>query len=230
MRLLDLGCGAGMASEGYAGAGFLPAGIDNVYQPQYPYPFTEADMYWAFLRWGKDADLVHVSPPCQFVTRARHLREAQGGKPSSPDLLTPMIAVLRNTDRIPWVVENVEAAKSLMQPAPGETLVRVCGSSFGLQVQRHRLFLSNMPIYGTRCNHSVFPPDPVTGKPRPWGVYHVPKDSIPQGGRTATGPEHAAELFGMNRELPWNKIKEGFPPVYTAWIGSQVKALLEVAA
>lgn len=229
MRVLDLACGAGMASEGYARAGWEPAGADNVYQPQYPYPFTQADMFEMLDVWGRTADLIHASPPCQFLTRAKHLRDAQGGTSKYPDLLTPMLAQLRQVG-IPWVVENVEGAKSIMQPGPGETLVRLCGSSFGLQVQRHRLFLSNLPIYGTRCNHSVFPPDPVTGKPRPWGVYHVPKDSIPKGGRTATGPEHAAELFQMNRVLPWDKIKEGFPPVYTTWIGLQARALLERAA
>lgn len=226
--MLDLGCGAGMASEGYARAGFLPIGIDNQPQRHYPFQFAQADMFEALLGRYR-VDLTHASPPCQFLTRAKHLRDAQGGQSKYPDLLTPMLNELRRMD-IPWVVENVEGAKSIMQPRPGETLVRVCGSAFGLQVQRHRLFLSNLPIYGTRCDHSVFPPDPITGKPRPWGVYHVPKDSIPQGGRTALSPEHAAELFGMSRVLPWDKIKEGFPPVYTEWIGRQVKALLEVAA
>jgi hypothetical protein len=93
---------------------------------------------------------------------------------------------------------------------------------FGLEVQRHRLFLSNRRIIGTGCDHASFPLDPITGRPRPWGVYHVPGDSIPQGGRTAYNAWHAAALFGLSRDLPWDSIKEGFPPAYTNFIGRQL--------
>lgn len=116
-----------------------------------------------------------------------------------------------------------------MHPSGEEYLTRLCGSMFDLDVQRHRLFLTNFPAFGDErdCRHDTFPLDPISGKPRPWGVYHVPGDSIPQGGRTARDAEHARELFGMTRHLPWDSIKEGFPPAYTTFIG--MEAMYEIA-
>jgi DNA (cytosine-5)-methyltransferase 1 len=225
MRVLDLFCGAGCAADGYAEAGYEPHGVDWRPQLDYPYHFTRMDamevlsdpqVLWQY-------DLIHASPPCQLFTRARHLREAQGSSTAAIDLLTPTIHALRRLSRRPWVVENVEAAAPLMQPERGEYLVRLCGSAYGLDVQRHRMFLSNRPIVGTPCFHDRFPIDLDSGKPRPWGVYHVPGDSIPKGGRTARDAEHAMELFGMSRPLPWNSIKEGFPPAYTAHLGHQLR-------
>ena len=224
-RLLDLFCGAGRAADGYAEAGFEQVGVDINFQPDYPHNFVQADAL-AYLRTLVDFghhrfDAIHASPPCQFLTRAKHLRKAQGGESKYPDLLTPTLQALRSLS-VPWVVENVEGAKAIMQPLEGETLVRLCGSSFGLEVQRHRLFLSNVPLQGSVCAHDTFPLDPVSGKPRPWGVYHVPGDSIPHGGRTAYNAWHAAALFGLSRDVPWDSIKEGFPPAYTEWIGRQL--------
>jgi DNA (cytosine-5)-methyltransferase 1 len=218
MRVLDLFCGAGMAADGYAAAGYEVIGVDLSPQPDYPYPFIQTDAIKLLESGVEGFDLIHASPPCQAFTRAAKLREAQGGVSRYGDLLSPVLGLLRGFYAgTPWVVENVEDAKSLM---PGA--VRLCGSSFGLQVQRHRLFLSNREIVGTTCDHKSFPLDPVTGKPRPWGVYHVPGDSIPKGGRTARNAEHAAEVMGVGRPLPWASIKEGFPPLYTVFIGGQL--------
>lgn len=217
MRLLDLFCGAGMAADGYAAAGWEVIGVDLHPQPDYPYEFVQMDaLDLPYSILAGDYDAVHASPPCQFITRARKLREAQNGMSRSGDLLTPTLAMLAR-ETVPWVVENVEDARGYL---PGA--VRVCGSAFGLQVQRHRLFLSNVPLRGTECHHERFPLDPISGKPRPWGVYHVPGDSIPKGGRTARDAEHARQLFGMTRSLPWDSIKEGFPPAYTEYIGRQL--------
>jgi hypothetical protein len=89
-----------------------------------------------------------------------------------------------------------------------------CGSAYRLGVRRHRLFLSNVPLSGSGCRHKE--------QGRPWGVYHVPGDSIPQGGRTARNAEHCREVMGVSRPLPWDSLKEGFPPAYTEHIGRQV--------
>jgi DNA (cytosine-5)-methyltransferase 1 len=222
MRLLDLFCGAGLAADGYAEAGWEVVGVDINPQPDYPYRFIQADALDVLVLPGTERfDAIHASPPCQFLTRAKHLRKAQGGESKYPDLLTPTLKLLRRLD-IPWVVENVEGAKSMMEGA-----VRVCGSAFMLEVQRHRLFLSNVPLRGTGCAHYLFPLDPVSGKPRPWGVYHVPGDNIPKGGRTARDAEHARGLFGLDRDLPWDSIKEGFPPAYTEHIGRQLLQAIE---
>jgi len=221
-RLLDLFCGAGMAAEGYAAAGWDVVGVDLVAQPDYPFAFVQMNaMSLPYSILAGDYDAVHASPPCQFITRARKLRDAQNGTSKSGDLLTPTLAMLAN-EAVPWVVENVEDARAYL---PGA--VRLCGSSFGLDVQRHRLFLSNVPLQGTVCQHDRFPLDPITGRPRPWGVYHVPGDSIPGGGRTARDADHARQLFGMTRSLSWDSIKEGFPPAYTAWIGRQLRQAVQ---
>ena len=228
-EIFDGCCGAGLGADGYALAGAtVGLGVDLHPQPRYPYPFVQADIL-EFLKGPAPErfDILHVSPPCQLFTRAKHLREAQGKRSKETiDLLTPVLALLRErwAHKI-WVVENVENAKSLM---PGA--VRVCGSSFGLEVQRHRLFLSNVPIVGTACDHSRLPVDPLTGRPRPWGVYYAPGDNIPHGGRTARNVAHGRALFGVDRPVSWDELKEGFPPVYTQHIGTQLIAALERAA
>lgn len=216
MRLLDLFFGAGMASDGYLAAGFTEiVGVDINPQPHYPYEFHRADA----LEVLRDSlpgvlgqfDVIHASPPCQAFTRAAHLRTAQGGTSKYADLLTPVLELLRDA-RIPWVVENVPGAPGM------DGAVIECGSAYGLGVRRHRLFLSNVPLVGSGCDHKR--------QGRPWGVYHVPKDDIPQGGRTARTVEHGREVMGVTRDIPWNSLKEGFPPAYTEHIGGQLLAAM----
>lgn len=220
MKLLDLFCGAGLAADGYAKAGFEIVGIDINDQPNYPYDWVQNDAIQILEDYELPelTDVIHASPPCQLFTRAAKLRDAQGGKSRYLDLLTPTINILKKRwNHKIWVVENVPGAKHLMPNA-----VTICGSAFGLSVQRHRLFLSNISLEGTTCNHSVFPKDEISGKPRPIGVYHVPNDNIPKGGKTARNAEHAAEVMGLERQLPWAQIKEGIPPAYTEYIGNQI--------
>jgi hypothetical protein len=212
MRLLDLFCGAGMASDGYAAANYEVHGIDVNAQPDYPYPFTQADAL-AILEtdYPDGFDVIHASPPCQAHTRAKHLRAAQGGISKYADLLTPTLDLLRaRWNHKVWVVENVPGA-----PGMDDAAVE-CGSAYGLGVRRHRLFLSNRPLQSSGCRHK--------DQGRPWGVYHVMGDSIPKGGRTALSLEHGLEVMGVARRIPWNSLKEGFPPAYTEHVGRQLAA------
>ena len=165
----------------------------------------------------------------EYVTRRQnedhavaHLLHAWGERHGMRKLTEQQVRWIRSMRN---VVTRKAMAKSLMAGA-----VRVYGSSFDLQVQRHRLFLSNVPLRGSECHHEKFPLDLVSGKPRPWGVYYAAGDSIPKGGRTARNVEHGRELFGVTRPLKWDELKEGFPPIYTSFIGTQVRAALAVAA
>lgn len=239
----DLCCGGGLAADGYAavlGAHALD-GYDLYPQPSYPYPFTQMDALGMLrncspsrVAWAA----VHTSFPCQAHTTAAHLRKAQGGQSRFGDLLTPGLALLRERwADTPWVVENVDdrsgKVRAIMAPQPGEHLIMLCGTMFGLPIWRHRLFLANFPlrapaptgrgVYGSRgCRHDTCPTDPISGNPRPWGIYHTAGDLIPAGGRTARDAEHARQIMGSHRSLPWDQIKEGFPPAYTSWVAADL--------
>ena len=228
MRVLDLFCGAGMAADGYAQAGFEPTGVDIFLRASYPYRFVWAH---ALAILGDRAfvsqfDLIHASPPCQAHTRAKHLRTAQCGTSRHGDLLTPTLALLRTYD-IPWVVENVVGAPG-MDGAAIE-----CGSAYGLKVRRHRLFLASFPLVGSGCKHQE--------QGKPVGVYHVMGDTckgvckktgkLVIGGSTAKTVEEGREAMGVERDMSWEELKEGFPPAYTKHVGEQaMRYILETRA
>lgn len=205
-----------MAADGYFQAGFTDIiGIDVSFQRHYPYEFHQADaleILESDLPEGFDA--IHASPPCQAHTRAKHLRAAQGGDAKYGDLLTPTLEILqRKWGHKKWVVENVPGAPGM------DGAVIECGSAYGLGVRRHRLFLSNVALQGSGCDHKQ--------QGRPWGVYHVMGDSIPKGGRTVQTLEQGWEVMGVERDIPWNSLKEGFPPHYTRHIGTQLLGILD---
>ena len=223
MKVLDLFCGAGMAADGYAQAGFEPTGVDIILRASYPYRFVWANAL-AILgdrEFVSQFDLIHASPPCQAHTRAKHLRDAQGGKSRHGDLLTPTLALLWTYD-IPWVVENVVGA-----PGMADAVIE-CGSAYGLKVRRHRLFLASFPLVGSGCRHA--------DQGKPVGVYHVMGDTckgvckktgkLVIGGSTANTVEEGLEAMGVDRLLTWDELKEGFPPAYTRHVGEQAMAYI----
>lgn len=247
-QVADICCCGGLAADGYAAVFGSSAlrGYDLNPQPDYPYPFTQADAMPLLADPRSELagyDALHTSFPCQIHTTAGHLRTAQGGTSKYLDLLTPGLELLRtNWNHKPWVVENVDDrsgnVRKIMAPRPGESLIMLCGSMFGLQVQRHRLFLANFPLrtpppvpgpgkYRAQgCDHSTFPIGP-NGRPKPIGVYHVPGDQVPEGGHTARDAEHGRQVMGSHRSLPWNTLKEGFPPAFTTWVGADLLAELQ---
>lgn len=216
-RLLDLFCGAGGAARGYQRAGFYVVGIDNRPQPHYAGDeFVLADaltfpLLAPLTMSGFDA--IHASPPCQLFSRAGKLREAQGGTSSSLDLLTPIRPLIVATG-LPYIIENVVGA-----PLEG---VFLCGSAFGLGVRRHRIFESDLLLLGAHCRHRE--------QGRPVGVYHVPGDDIPKGGKTARDVPEAQAAMGIDWMPEWNELKEAIPPAYTEHIGRQLMGYVESVA
>jgi DNA (cytosine-5)-methyltransferase 1 len=207
MKLLDLYCGVGGASVGYARVGFEVTGIDLKHGKRYPYTYVRADVLEIIkdIDYLRQFDVIHASPPCQTHSITQHLRNAQGKSTSKIDLIPQTRQALIESG-VNYIIENVPGSP-LIDP------VQLCGSSFGLKVRRHRLFESNMPIKGSVCNHKL--------QGRPIGVYGSLNDEIPKGGKTATTIDEARKAMGMDWAI-WTELVEAIPPAFTQYLGEQI--------
>jgi DNA (cytosine-5)-methyltransferase 1 len=204
-RVLDLFCGAGGASMGYAKAGYEVVGMDIKHGKRYPFEYIRRDVMTLRPEDLEGFDLIHASPPCQTYSVTKHLRVAQGKSTSKQDLLAQVRSLLVVSE-IPYVIENVKGAP-LIDP------VQLCGSAFGLKVRRHRLFESSMELKGTECNHNQ--------QGKPVGIYGSMRDEIPGGGHTAKTMPEAHEAMGIDWMI-WGELVEAIPPAYTHYIGQQI--------
>ena len=211
MKLLDLFCGAGGASAGYAAAGFEVHGVDLKHGKRYPYTYVRADVLDVLRdkNYLDQFDVIHASPPCQTHSITQHLRNAQGKTTSKLDLIPETRAALIESGK-PYIIENVPGSP-LINP------IQLCGSSFGLKVRRHRLFESNMALIGSVCNHKL--------QGRPIGVYGSLNDEIPKGGKTAATIDEARDAMGMPWAI-WTELVEAIPPAFTEYLGGQIGSWL----
>lgn len=179
--VIDLFCGEGGASKGYANAGFTVVGVDNNAKRLSRYPYSaylgEWDtglLYWMERINFKDIAFIHASPPCQYYSEASAMARARGVKVDYPDLIPPVrkaLAVLYAGPGLDYVIENVPQA-------PLKNPVTLCGSFFGLQsrwksdivsLKRHRAFESTFPVSTQEFVHScqVYRNVPVYGHGAP---------------------------------------------------------------
>jgi DNA (cytosine-5)-methyltransferase 1 len=207
MKLLDLFCGVGGASVGYAEAGFEVHGVDLKHGKRYPFSYLRADVLDVLKddEFIQQFDVIHASPPCQTHSITQHLRNAQGKSTSKIDLIPETRAALIACGK-PYIIENV-VGSPLINP------IQLCGSSFGLRVRRHRLFESNMKLQGSECNHKL--------QGRPVGVYGSLNDEIPNGGKTAKTISEARIAMGIDWAI-WTELVEAIPPAFTKYLGHQV--------
>lgn len=206
-KLLDLFCCQGGASRGYADAGFEVVGVDIDPQPRYPFEFVQADAVGFVLEHGREFDAIHASPPCQAHTLAQKIM-----KNDHPDLIDPTRDALLTTGR-PYVIENVPGAPLL-------DAVELCGTMFGIETYRHRLFetggfalrVPEHPAHSARTTKMGRPP-------RDGEFMHIVGNF--------SGVDRARGVMGM----PWanrDGLREAIPPAYTKFIGRQLLGALLV--
>lgn len=209
--LLDAYCGAGGATRGYQNAGFYVVGVDISPQPNYcGDEFIQADALEFLRKYGGDFNARHASPPCQRYSAMSACRP--GLSQEYPDLVGPTRDLLEKIG-LPYVIENVPGSP-LIDP------VVLCGQMFGLELYRHRLFESNLPL--------EVPEHPAHTMPASKAGHWVPGTVMSVAGHCAPIAK-AREVMGidwMNRA----ELGESIPPLYTQHVGAQLLRAIEVAA
>jgi DNA (cytosine-5)-methyltransferase 1 len=222
VRALDVCCGAGGCSVGYARAGFDVTGVDLHPQPRYPFlEVIQADALavLADVDFCRGFDLIHLSAPCQLWS-ALHARCR--GRCRHVDLITPARPLLERIGR-PYVIENVVGA-------PLRSPLLLCGSMFGLGyggavLRRHRLFESSHPLAAPGpCRCSGVPVVGVYGTGGGW------TRTAPGGGGVKIAGPAAAAALGVDWTTHQASLAQMVPPAYTEWLGRQLLAVAEASA
>jgi DNA (cytosine-5)-methyltransferase 1 len=216
-RLLDLFCCAGGAGVGYNRAGFEVVGVDNKPQPNYPFPFIQADALKLDSAFIASFDAIHASPPCQSYS---DLAKRNGNGHMWPRLIEPVRDMLIASG-LAYVIENVDGAP-LINP------VVLCGTMFkGLRVLRHRLFESNFMIMVPP--HTKHPKVHTFDKRKShYGKTNDMIDFVQVTGGGNCSIAAARDAMGIDW-MTKNELNEAIPPAYTEFIGKQLLTHLQAA-
>jgi DNA (cytosine-5)-methyltransferase 1 len=223
MKALDLFCGAGGASMGIHRAGFEVTGVDIKPQPHYPFNFIQADAMTFDL---SGYDFIWASPPCQAHTALKTMPNSKHHDdliPAMRDRLKPL--------GVPWIIENVMGAP-LINP------VMLCGTMFSLttankeaELQRHRIFESNIFLMTLQCHHNA---------PMVCGVYgghgrdrrrvvncygHTGGRSKRDGTQQFT-VQQRREAMGIDW-MTGAELSQAIPPAYSEFLCRQVMKILK---
>lgn len=204
-RALDLFAGAGGATRGLQLAGYHVTGVDIRPQPNYcGDEFICRDALDMGL--GPHFDLVWASPPCQAFTaykrRPNHVAHRE-------NLIPRVREWLRRAD-VTWVIENVEGA-------PLKDPFTLCGSMFGLDVRRHRIFETSFPVLAPDCRHDLQTPrfPPATNRTNKRSTVEVGVWRIPL--------EVQQKAMGIDW-MTLEELSQAIPPAYGEFIGKAARS------
>jgi DNA (cytosine-5)-methyltransferase 1 len=211
-------CGSGGCSVGYNLAGFDVVGVDIVERNKYPFEFYQMDAL-EYLKTAdlKQFDVVHASPVCKAYTNCN-----LSPKEKHPMQISDVRDALERVGK-PYIIENVVGAKSYMRAS-----LMLCGSMFGLSIQRHRLFeIGNTDLF-------VYPPGPCDHRKATIAVYgHSVWDSSLEGTARKDGKKRPdsvpIEIGRRAMGISWMGIEDlaqAIPPAYTRFIGLQLLNLI----
>jgi DNA (cytosine-5)-methyltransferase 1 len=207
VRILELYCNAGGSAMGYHRAGFEVVGVDIAPQPRFPFKFHQGDALHYLAEHWREFDAVHASPPCQRYSAMSACRP--GLSDDYPDLIAATRGLLELTG-LPYVIENV----------PGSPLrpdLTLCGHMFGLELYRHRVFETNVPMFQLdHVAHTL--PASRAGHWKPGTVMSVSGHVSPIA--------KAREVMGIDW-MTRDELAESIPPAYTKHIGNQLFAHIE---
>jgi DNA (cytosine-5)-methyltransferase 1 len=213
-KALDLFCCAGGAGVGLHRAGFDVTGVDIAPQPEYPFEFVQGNALEADLT---GYDFVWASPPCQCFTKYGNCR------PNLADKYEDLIEATRQKLKAwggAWIMENVVGA-------PLHNPVTLCGSMFGLDVRRHRLFESNMGLKAGKCDHKMWDPNRYPGgRSRERGHARVLCRGTVEVGRWNIPIATQQAAMGIDWITDLRKLSESIPPAYSEFLGRQVIEIL----
>jgi DNA (cytosine-5)-methyltransferase 1 len=211
--LLDLFCGAGGAAVGYHRAGFDIIGIDNKPQPNYPFEFHQGDALGLLHPLKRRVAAIHASPPCQYYSQMTKCRP--GLAETYPDLIHTTRLLLK-LSRLPYIIENVVGA-------PLHNPIQICGSGLGMTLQRHRLFESNIPLWGVPCAHGQNRWNPAYRH-----ATNRNRRRVPVIGEWRIPKQLQDKAMGINW-MTLEELSEAIPPAYTEHIGHQLITHIKAA-
>lgn len=248
-RLLDLFCGAGGCSVGYARAGFEVVGVDIEPQPNYPFEFHQLDALSMRTQrsgecssgncWGcVDSDSQRTSPVtgrlqkrwgccclCHFaaVHASPPCQEHSTLKARWKDREYPDL--IGPTRDMLLDEEPMPYVIENVENARAKLIepVMICGSSLGLDVRRHRLFETNWPLMVPPCVHGQQQPKFDVYEHGRWFKSSVARVYGHGGGKANQEWPRAMGIDWMSRA----ELAQAIPPAMTELIGHQLMAHIE---
>lgn len=216
LLLLDAFCCQGAMTSGYQDSGFVVFGvdIDPKALKRYCGDFKVQHDAVEFIRlYGPLFDAISASPPCQDYSLTQRIVSNE-----FPRLIAPTRDALEKA-RVPWVIENVEAASQGDNAEMRADLI-LCGAMFGLRTYRHRAFeFGNWPGAANPGHLRHTHPTVKMGRALKDGdFYH------------AVGNFQQVDYVRKDLNLPWmnrDGLRECAPRQYAQYIGIHLQDFFE---